>query len=77
VVLIPGVDLMGIMLTAQFVNGILLPVLLVFLVRIINDRRVMGTYRNGKLANMLSYLTIFVVVVLSVVLLVMQVMGIG
>jgi Mn2+/Fe2+ NRAMP family transporter len=68
---------MGIMLTAQFINGILLPVLLVFLVRIINDRRVMGAYRNRRLANTLSYLTIAVVVVLSAVLLVMQVLGIG
>jgi Mn2+/Fe2+ NRAMP family transporter len=77
VVLIPAVDLMGIMLTAQFINGILLPVLLIFLVRIINDRRVMGAYRNRRLANTLSYLTIAVVVVLSAVLLVMQVLGIG
>jgi Mn2+/Fe2+ NRAMP family transporter len=77
VVLIPEVNLMGIMLTAQFINGILLPVLLVFLVRIINDRRVMGAYRNGRLANTLSYLTIAVVVVLSLVLLIMQALGIG
>ncbi|MDR0350167.1 MAG: Nramp family divalent metal transporter [Coriobacteriales bacterium] len=75
VVLLPGIDLMGIMLTAQFVNGILLPVLLIFLVRIINDRRVMGALRNGKLANLLSYLTITVVVVLSVILLAMQILG--
>jgi Mn2+/Fe2+ NRAMP family transporter len=77
VVLIPEANLMGIMLAAQFVNGILLPVLLIFLVRIINDRRVMGRYRNGRLANALNYLTIAVVVALSVVLLVMQVLGIG
>jgi NRAMP (natural resistance-associated macrophage protein)-like metal ion transporter len=77
VVLIPAIDLMGIMLTAQFINGILLPVLLVFLVRIINDQRVMGIYRNRRLANTLSYLTIAVVLVLSAVLLVMQVLGIG
>jgi NRAMP (natural resistance-associated macrophage protein)-like metal ion transporter len=77
VVLIPSIDLMGIMLTAQFVNGILLPVLLVFLVRIINDRRVMGAYRNRRLANTLSYLTIAVVAILSAVLLIMQILGIG
>jgi Mn2+/Fe2+ NRAMP family transporter len=75
VVLVPEINLIGVMLTAQFVNGILLPILLVFLVRIINNRRVMGEYRNGKLANTLSYLTIIVVFVLSVVLLVMQVLG--
>ncbi|MDR2106554.1 MAG: divalent metal cation transporter, partial [Coriobacteriales bacterium] len=77
VVLVPNIDLMGVMLTAQFINGVLLPVLLVFLVRIINDRRVMGIYRNRRLANTLSYLTIAVVAVLSAVLLVMQVLGIG
>jgi Mn2+/Fe2+ NRAMP family transporter len=54
-----------------------LGVYVLFLVRIINDRRVMGIYRNGRLANVLSYLTIIVVVVLSLVLLVMQVLGIG
>jgi Mn2+/Fe2+ NRAMP family transporter len=77
VVMIPAVDLMGIMLTAQFINGILLPVLLVFLVRIINNKRVMGEHKNGKLANALSLLTIVVVIVLSAILLVMQVLGIG
>jgi len=75
VVLIPEINLITVMLTAQFVNGILLPILLVFLVRIINNRRVMGVYKNGSLANVLSYLTIVVVVVLSAVLLVMQVLG--
>jgi Mn2+/Fe2+ NRAMP family transporter len=77
VVLVPRVDLMGVMLTAQFVNGILLPVLLVFLVHIINDRRVMGPWRNHRLANTLSYLTIAVVAALSAVLLVMQLLGIS
>jgi Mn2+/Fe2+ NRAMP family transporter len=77
VVLIPSIDLMGVMLTAQFINGILLPVLLVFLIRIINNQRIMGVYRNGRLANVLSILTICVVVVLTAILLVMQVLGMG
>jgi NRAMP (natural resistance-associated macrophage protein)-like metal ion transporter len=77
VVLWPGINLMGVMLTAQFVNGVLLPVLLIFLVRIINNRRVMGAHRNGKLANSLSLLTIAVIIVLTAILLVMQILGIG
>jgi Mn2+/Fe2+ NRAMP family transporter len=75
VVLIPEIDLMGVMLTAQFVNGLLLPVLLVFLVRIINNRRVMGVHKNGRVANALSFLTIAVVIVLTAILLTMQVLG--
>ena len=77
VILIPRVDLLSIMLTAQFVNGILLPVLLVFLMIIINNKRIMGKFKNGKFANVISMLTIIVVVVLTAILLVMQVMGIG
>ncbi|MDR0458924.1 MAG: Nramp family divalent metal transporter [Coriobacteriales bacterium] len=77
IVLLPDVNLMGVMLTAQFINGILLPILLVFLMRIINDRRLMGDLQNGRLANALSILTIASVIVLSVILLVMQIFGLG
>jgi NRAMP (natural resistance-associated macrophage protein)-like metal ion transporter len=77
IVLLPGIDLMSVMLTAQFVNGVLLPVLLIFLVIIINNQRIMGNFKNGKLANTLSILTIGVIVLLTVVLLIMQILGIG
>ena len=77
VVLIPGVNLLSIMLTAQVVNGILLPVLLLFLIKIINDKRIMGTYTNGKIANTLSWLIIIAVIVLTVTILVMQIMGVN
>jgi Mn2+/Fe2+ NRAMP family transporter len=75
VVLVPNMNLMGIMLTAQVVNGMLLPVLLLFLIRVINNKRVMGSYTNGHLANVLSWITIIIVVVLTAILLVMQVLG--
>ncbi|MCL2529677.1 MAG: Nramp family divalent metal transporter [Coriobacteriia bacterium] len=75
VVLIPNIDLISIMLTAQVVNGILLPVLLVFLVLVANNRKLMGAYRNRKIANSLSLLTIITVIVLTVALLIFQVMG--
>ena len=38
VILVPNIDLMGIMLTAQFVNGVILPVLLVFMAIICTDK---------------------------------------
>ena len=77
VVLIPGIDLMGIMLTSQFVNGIVLPFLLVFMALIAADRYVMGSYAAGKVTKILLWATIAIVVVLTVALLVMQAMGIG
>jgi aldose 1-epimerase len=50
VTLIPNVSLITIMLVAQFVSGIMLPVLLVFMVGIASDRHVMGRYAN-RIAN--------------------------
>lgn len=77
VILIPSLDLMGIMLTAQFVNGVILPVLLVFMAIICTDKHVMGKYTVGKATRALLYLTIVVVGILSAICLVMQVLGIG
>lgn len=75
VVLIPQMDLMAIMLTAQVVNGVLLPILLVFLVLIANNRNVMGMHRNGRLSNALSLITIMAVIGLTIALFVFQAMG--
>lgn len=75
IVLIPNVNLFGIMMTAQVINGLLLPVLLVFMVRIASDRHVMGDHANGRVWNGLTWFTIILVVVLTVIMFVLQVMG--
>lgn len=75
VVLVPNVNLFGIMMVAQVINGVLLPVLLVFMVRIASDRHVMGSHANGRVWNVLTWFTIIAVVVLTVVMFVMQVTG--
>ena len=76
VVLVPNIDLMGVMLTAQFVNGLVLPVLLVFMAIIAADKRVMGAYRSRIVSRVLIWVTVGIVTVLTAVLLVMQVLGI-
>lgn len=77
VVLIPNVNLMGIMLTAQFINGIILPVLLVFMALIARDKRVMGKYVNGKVSGVLLWGTIGIVTILTLALMVMNIFGLG
>ena len=76
VVLIPNVNLMGIMLTAQFVNGIILPVLLVFMAIIASDKHIMGAFKSSRLSQILIWVTVAIVTVLTVALLVMQALGI-
>lgn len=77
VVVLPNVDLMAVMLTAQFVNGLILPVLLVFMAIIGADKRVMGKYRLPLLMRVLLWITVGIVTVLTVILLGMQILGIG
>lgn len=77
VVIVPNIDLLGVMLTAQFVNGVILPVLLVFMAIIAADKRVMGTYRSKPITRALIWTTVAIVTVLTVALLIMQVLGIG
>ncbi|MCI8424816.1 MAG: divalent metal cation transporter [Adlercreutzia sp.] len=77
VVLIPEVNLLGMMLTAQFVNGVILPILLALMALIAADKRVMGEYRSGRVAKVLIWATVVVVAALTVALLVMQVMGLA
>ena len=77
VVIIPNIDLMGVMLTAQFVNGLILPVLLVFMAIIGADKRIMKSWRLPIAMRALLWLTVAIVTVLTVALLVMQLLGIG
>ena len=75
IVIVPNVDLFGIMMLAQVINGVLLPVLLVFMVLIAGDRHVMGRFANGRIWNGLTWFTIIAVVILTVVMFVLQAMG--
>ena len=77
IILIPSIDLMGIMLTAQFVNGVILPILLVFMALICADKHMMGEHTVPLITRILLIATIVVVGILSAVCLVMQILGIG
>jgi Mn2+/Fe2+ NRAMP family transporter len=55
VALIPGLPLVQLLVLVQVINGVLLPILLVFIVRLVNDRRIMGKYINNPLQNLIAY----------------------
>lgn len=65
VILLPNVPLIAIMYYSQVINGILLPFILVFMLLLINDRRIMGEYVNSKLMNIVSWLTVIILIGLS------------
>ncbi|CAJ35131.1 Nramp family divalent metal transporter [Methanocella arvoryzae] len=55
IILIPGIPLIEIMVMSQVLNGILLPVILVFMLLLINNKKLMGSYTNGKIYNYISW----------------------
>jgi Mn2+/Fe2+ NRAMP family transporter len=62
IVLIPGLRLFPLMWLSQVANAVLLPVILVIMLRLANDARVMRTWRNRRLSNILvAALTMLVV----------------
>jgi len=67
VVLIPGAPLLGIIFYSQVLNGALLPVVLVLMLFLINNRRLMGDYTNSVLFNVIAWATVIVVGLLTLV----------
>ncbi len=59
-----------IILFSQVVNGILLPFVLIFMLRLINREDLMGSYRNSRLFNTIAWVTCVVMIVLTLALVV-------
>jgi len=69
VILIPNVKLIPIMLISQATNGILLPFVLIFMLLLVNNKRLMGNYTNSRIYNFFAVLTVVAMIGLSLVLL--------
>ncbi|MCQ2382976.1 MAG: hypothetical protein MJ060_04085 [Clostridia bacterium] len=72
IVLLPEIGLMDIMLQSQFIGGLILPVLLVFMALIASDKRIMKKYAVGKITKFFLWLTVIVVTALTVSLLIIN-----
>jgi NRAMP (natural resistance-associated macrophage protein)-like metal ion transporter len=72
VILLPGVQLIPIMLISQATNGLLLPFVLIFMLLLVNNKRLMGKYTNSKVYNFFAIGTVVAMVGLSIALLVAQ-----
>ena len=65
-VLIPDAPLIKIMLITQVVNGLLLPFVLIFMLILVNNKRLMGDYVNSKAYNVFSWFVVIGMMALSV-----------
>lgn len=74
-VLIPGVPLVAMILLSQEINGLILAVILIFMIVLVNDRRVMGRHVNGPVVNVIGGATVALLVVLIALLLASSIPG--
>jgi Mn2+/Fe2+ NRAMP family transporter len=65
VILVPGLPLVWIMLISQVVNGIILPIILVAIVKIINNEQIMGKYVNNRIYNVVVIASTAILILLS------------
>jgi Mn2+/Fe2+ NRAMP family transporter len=69
IALIPNLPIIHVLIILQDVNALMLPILLVFIIILINNRRLMGKRVNGLLFNVLAWITVATITVLVVLLL--------
>jgi len=74
-VLIPNLPLIKVILISQVANGVLLPFVLVFMLKLVNNRNLMGDMRNGRWANAIAGTTSVVMVALTAVMIWQAVAG--
>ncbi|MFA7685961.1 MAG: divalent metal cation transporter [Candidatus Gracilibacteria bacterium] len=75
VVLIPKISLVKIMILSQDMNGILLPFILIFVLKIINNKEIMGEYVNKWWSNIIAWITVIGIIGATVVLVGASIMG--
>jgi Mn2+/Fe2+ NRAMP family transporter len=71
IILMPNAPLILISLWSQVINGMLLPVVLVCMILLVNNKKIMGQYVNKPINNIIGWSAIIVLIGLSVTLLVL------
>jgi len=75
IILIPNAPLIQISIWSQVLNGILLPVVLVSMILLINNKKIMGTYVNKPLQNIIGWGAVAIMTGLSITLLVLPLLN--
>ncbi|HEV7682708.1 MAG TPA: divalent metal cation transporter, partial [Pyrinomonadaceae bacterium] len=65
IAVIPGLPLIRVLLVTQVINGLLLPIILFAILKLVNDRELMKEHVNGFIYNLAAWATAIVVTLLS------------
>jgi NRAMP (natural resistance-associated macrophage protein)-like metal ion transporter len=61
IAMIPGLPLFAVLIAVQILNGVLLPILLVFIVRLASNRDIMGRYAIGPIYRIFAWATVILI----------------
>ncbi|MFA6254656.1 MAG: divalent metal cation transporter [Patescibacteria group bacterium] len=75
IVILPKISLINLMILSQDVNGILLPFILIFVMLIINNKRIMGDQTNKLFDNIIAWVTIAGIILATFVLVFSSIFG--
>ncbi len=73
IILFPLKSLVETMLASQTLNGVLLPIILIAMLRLINDKRLMGKYVNGRVFNIVAWAMVIALIALTAILVITSV----
>ncbi|HEY5000487.1 MAG TPA: divalent metal cation transporter, partial [Candidatus Cryosericum sp.] len=76
IMFVPESKLIGIMLFSQAANGVLLPLILILMLKLINDKSLMGEYVNSRGKNIAVWVQAIVMIILAMTLTVQTVLQI-
>ncbi len=75
IAMIPGIPVIRLLIVTQVLNGVLLPIELVTIVRLVNDREVMGDHVNGPIRNLFVYGTAAAISLMSAGFVIITILG--
>ncbi len=65
-VLIPGAPLVTLMVLSSVVNGLILPFVLFYALKLANNKKIMGDYTNSRIFNIIAWTTVSVIIFLTI-----------
>jgi len=77
IILLPHAPLIQISIWSQVINGILLPVVLISMMLLINNKKIMGSYVNGRTTNIIGWSAVIILVGLSAALLILPLISLN
>jgi Mn2+/Fe2+ NRAMP family transporter len=75
IILLPNAPLIKISLWSQVLNGILLPVVLVCMILLVNNKKIMGVYVNKPITNIIGWVTIVILISLTATMMILPLLN--